>query len=619
LARTKKRQQQMNKIHKARNAKRRAQLVIQPDDFRTCIPAMNVPESLKLIADRDPSLWMSFFEYFQFFEKHHYMQYGKSSIQKINDFVSLFFTACQRDDYLPAKQYLANLIQCGHILQHLVAVSSYRTTNSVLDASLMIEGNVPKIMTLQNPRCDLQLNQEKLFDIDPQSASIWYMMYLLGISATTAKTYANMHRHLELMDERWIPPHNSVSGLYFGCTYINPGAVRRVKSIMNKGIKAKGVPTFTNNPDPKSIAIVTERWHRNHAVYKSQSPLLEQLKDDYKLTLVWTNPPDQVPPTIVKDYFDDVCHMYFKPDGSMVIPDKVKNNDFAMVYYPDIGMSDESIWMSNMRIAPIQAVGYGHPDTTGDNNEIDYFIGGHVEKDAGAAYSETQILIPGLAQEPAWPSVERQNNYIDDGIVRINCVWGPDKYNHPLLMMLAEINKAVYKINPDSKHEFNMYGSPGLNRYAALPVFNHDVKTLLPNAKIHSQWEYVDYMREAEKSDFALNSFPFGCYNVLVESLWMGLPFLSLVGDRFYNKAGAYLNERVGMEENNFHDPQGMIAKAAELITNPEALKKQREHLAALDLKERLFTLEGKHFLGAVDHILANHPINDTTLIGEQQ
>lgn len=581
------------------------------------VPAMNVPEALKMIADRDPKLWVAFLQYFNFFERHHYLQYGNQTIQKINDFVGLFFAACQRDDYLPEKAYLGSLVQCGHILQHLVASSSYRTTDSVLDASLMLAGNVPKIMALQNPRCELQLNQSKLFDIDPNAASIWYMTYLLGISCATPETYKNMYRHLELMDERWVPPHNSVSGLYFGCTYINPDSVRRVKSIINKGIKSKGVPTVTNNPDPKSIAIVTQRWHRNHAVYKSQAPLLEQLKGKYKLTLVWTDPPADTPSTRVDDYFDDVCHMYFKPDGSLVIPEQVKNNDFAMVYYPDIGMSDESIWMSNMRIAPVQAVGYGHPDTTGDNNEIDYFIGGQIEKDTEKCYSETQILIPGLAQEPAWPSVERQHNYIDDGVVRINCVWGPDKYNYPLLTMLAEINKAVAAINPDSKHEFHLYGSPGLNRYAALPVFNREIRNLLPNAQVHSGWEYHDYMREAEKSDFAMNSFPFGCYNVLVESLWMRMPFLSLVGDRFYNKAGMYLNDKVGLSENNFDAQPGLIAKAAELITNPEELKRQRAHLAALDLKETLFTLEGEHFLGAVDYLLANHPVTETTLIGE--
>jgi hypothetical protein len=140
---------------------------------------------------------------------------------------------------------------------------------------------------------------------------------------------------------------------------------------------------------------VTERWHRNHAVYKSAGPLVEQLLDKYDLTLVWTNPPDREPPTIVKEYFDKVVHCYFKADGNLVIPDELMNNDLQMIYYPDIGMSDESVWMSNMRFAPIQAVGYGHPDTTGDGNEIDYFLCGDVEKNADDAYSELVYVFRG--------------------------------------------------------------------------------------------------------------------------------------------------------------------------------------------------------------------------------
>jgi hypothetical protein len=341
------------------------------------------------------------------------------------------------------------------------------------------------------------------------------------------------------------------------------------------------------------------------------------LAGKYKLTLVWTNPPDSVPPNIVKEYFDSVVYCYFKPDGELVIPDEVKNNNFQMIYFPDVGMSDESIWMSNMRIAPIQAVGYGHPDTTGDGNEIDYFIGGDIEKESTDAYAETMVLLPGLAQEPAWPTAEKQNNYNDDGVVRINCVWGPDKYNFRLLQVLEMINKTVVRINSKTNHEFHFFGSPGLNRYGALPSFVREVKKLLPNVQVHSEWEYYDYMREAEKHDFALNSYPFGCYNVLVESLWMGVPFLTLIGKRFYNKAGMYLNEQVEMSENNFHDVQPLVAKAAELITNPEELKRQRDHLASVDLKTALFTLKGNHFLEAVEYILNNHPFTKTKIIGE--
>ncbi|MHC4299398.1 MAG: tetratricopeptide repeat protein [Planctomycetota bacterium] len=622
---TKNRKKRMDNQKKARALRQKkaeaARPLIRFDSPKDVgVPMVDFDRMLRAIADRDPRVWQSFVQYLHHFESCHYVRYGREAVKALNQFVQCFFTALATEGFQPDNQSLVNLIQMNHLTQHVIASTSYQNTDALLDSALSMDMNLPKILMLMNPRCEIQLKQDKLFEADPTLASLWYNAYMLGISSPTKLIQTNIYRHLAQMDERWTPPNHSVSGLYFSSTYHNPDAVRRVKSIMNAGMKRTGrMPEFTNRPsegDQKHIAIVSNRWHRNHAVYKSASPLVEQLVGKYKLTLIWTAAPDAIPPTIVKDYFDDMLHCYFKPDGTLVVPDEMLSNDYDMVYFPDIGMSDESIWLSNCRIAPVQAVGYGHPDTTGDNNEIDYFVGGDVEKHSTSAYSETMVLLPGLAQEPAWPTAERKFNYKDDGVVRVNCVWGPDKYNFTLLQVLQAINAKVVETNKEPTHEFHLFASPGVNRYAALPSFSREVSKLLPNAVIHSEQEYYDYMENAEMHDFSLNSFPFGCYNVLIESLYMGLPFLSLVGDRFYNRAGMWLNDQIGMSENNFAQPNEFVAKAAELINNPAELRRQRDHLASLDLKDCLFTLKGDHFLEAVEYMLANHPFTETKIIG---
>lgn len=612
--------QRKQKLLKAKKDAENAPLVIEPVDVTKQVPTMNVDAFMLAVANRDKRAWDALMHFMGFFEQHHYRHFGTPDIKRINDFAFCVSAAMMREDFLPTPAQAGKLVQMSHLMQALFASSCHRSTNVLLDCVIPMQGNVPKILALMNPRCEIQIDQAKMFDVDPILSSVWYTSYLLGLSSPTGLIQKNLYRHLHNMDERWVPTSHVMSGLYFSCTYHNPDSVRRVKSIINRGIKSLGkVPPITNVPNPKSIAIVTNRWHRNHAVYKSASPLVEQLVGKYKLTLVWTGQKSTMPKTAVTSYFDKVVYAHFLQNGEMVLPPEVVNNDFQMVYFPDIGMSDESIWMSNMRMAPIQAVGYGHPDTTGDGNEIDYFIGGDVEKDATDAYSETMVLLPGLAQEPAWPTADRKYNYKDDGVVRVNCVWGPDKYNFSLLKVLEEINRRTHAINPESKHEIHLFGSPGMNRYAALPPFIREVTQLLPNAVIHAEQEYYEYMENAEMHDFSLNSFPFGCYNVLIESLYMGLPFLTVVGNRFYSRAGMYLNQQVGMEENNFNDANGMIDKAVKLITDPVELRRQRDHLASINLKECLFTLKGNHFLEAVEYIIANHPFNQTKIIGDDR
>jgi hypothetical protein len=617
---TKKRQKQLKKIKQRKQMKeRKAPLVKMPSDPTVHIPTVNYNAWMRAIADRDPKVWDAMISYLLFFEKHHYKAFGVQAIKSMNEFGQVVYSTLADEEMSPTLDQATKLVQMGHLFQHLMAVCAHETNDAAIKNVLLQQGNVPKLLFLLNPRCNMQVDQSKLFEVEPFLTSIWFNTYMLGISTPTKTIQTNIYRHLHCMDERWTPPHHCLTGLYFTCTYHNPESAKRVKGIINKGIKSKSLPTFNNNPDPKSIAIVTNKWHRNHAVYKSASTLVEQLKGKYKLTLVWTAPKDRMPDTIVDDYFDKVVNCYFQPGGHLTIPNELKDNDFQMVYFPDIGMTDESVWLSNCRIAPIQAMGYGHPETSGDNSEIDYFIGGDIEKQSTDQYSETMVLLPGLAQEPAWPTAERKYNYIDDGIVRMNCVWGPDKYNSTLLSLLVEINNRVWKKDPKSKHEIHLFASPGINRYAALPSFRNEISRILPNAEIHSEQEYYDYMENAEMHDFSLNSFPFGCYNVLIESLYLGLPFLTLVGNRFYNRAGMWLNEQIDMDCNNFNTTGDFIDQATRLVTEPDRLKEQREHLASIDLKERLFTLRGNHFLEAVEYIVENHPFIETKIIGEDK
>lgn len=610
------------KKHIAKNQQKRkvkaveAQYILPPVDLKTHIPEVNEDAWLRGILNRDPAVFDAIIKYAVYFEDHHYKQYGSQAVLALDKYVRLTFLALLTSELVPTPNQACGLIQTSHLFKNLCAVSNYGTTDSALRSVLHMEKNLPKVLFLQNSRTEFQLNQSQLFDKDPILASLWYRTYLLGNSTPTAIEQTNMFRHLEDMDERWQPYMHPVTGTYFTSTYHNPDAARRCKGIMNRAMKKKIPHTFTNKPNPKKIAIITNKWHRNHAVYKSAGPLVEQLVGKYELDLIWTgsgNSEGKVPDNIVSDYFENIYHCYFSDDGSMFIPNELRNNDYAMIYFPDIGMTDESIWLSNCRMAPIQAMGYGHPETSGDDSEIDYFIGGDIEAEVTDRYSETMVLIPGLAQHPAWPTAERKNNWEPSEKVRINCVLGPDKYNYTWLTMLAAINEGVGSLDT---HEFHFFCSPGVNRYASLPVFINDIKRTVPNAIIHSEQEYYAYMENAEQHDFSINSFPFGGYNTLVESLYLGLPFVTLVGERFYNRAGEYLNSLVGLDELSSKVPREVVNICIKLIKEPEYLKEKREHLASIDLKETLFCDSGEHFLEAVQHILSNHPFNETKRIG---
>lgn len=547
-----------------------------------------------------------------FFDQTHYVEYGGSDQSRINEFVLTVFMVMTDTKFKPSKQDGYLLVGYSHVFAHIVASSVYQTTNPVL-LQILSDGqdNFQRALFMCNSMCPINIDQKAFFDIDPHLASIWFNVYVMTNSNSTPVKQKNLLKIYQEMDERWEPPYPNISGVYFTVTYFAQEFARRCKGIMNNGIKSRINVDIVNKPNPKSIAIATSKWHRNHAVYKSASPLVNQLKGHYKTTFIHLG--EHTPKDLMTEGFDQVCHVKFK-DDKLILPPSVQNNDFQLVYYPDIGMSHESIWLSNLRLAPIQAVGYGHPDTTGDNNCIDYFIGGDCEKDCKDYYSEQMILLPGLAQAPAWPSYERKYNWVNEEPVKINCIWGPDKYNYCMLQGLAEISKQA-----KTDHVWHFYPSPAINRYAAFIPFHSEVKRILPNSVIHGDLHYAKYMEESEKGDFAVNSFPFGGYNTIVESFYLGLPVVTLEGHRFYNQAASHLLRTVGMPELTTTDPNKFVSKCVEMIDDKVVRSEYRKELTGMNLKHVLFENIGDDFKKAIDYIIANHPIKrgDPILIGE--
>lgn len=76
---------------------------------------------------------------------------------------------------------------------------------------------------------------------------------------------------------------------------------------------------------------------------------------------------------------------------------QLTNLKLDVLFYPDIGMSSTSYYLAHARIAPIQVVTWGHPDTTGINT-LDYFVSAkHLETTVSLVdYSESVVLLSRL-------------------------------------------------------------------------------------------------------------------------------------------------------------------------------------------------------------------------------
>ena len=85
-----------------------------------------------------------------------------------------------------------------------------------------------------------------------------------------------------------------------------------------------------------------------------------------------------------------------------------------------------------------------------------------------------------------------------------------------------------------------------------------------------------DYLTVYDKIDIALDTFPRTGGTTAADALWMGVPVITLAGERYVERLVASKLEAIGRPEWVATNPQEYIAKAIELAQNPALLKELR-------------------------------------------
>lgn len=583
--------------------------VIFPATAEKHVPEINQSKMYQLFLEgKNAAVCEAIVKVLDFYETHNYNSIDLEAMVNINDFVGVVLALMSNPSFkIPGDQYGLPMIAKAHLFANLVRISAYGTTDCVLSHLLCQTGNFVKLLFLYTARNSVYVPVKQLFDVNPQYASAWYFTYPLPtIGQITPTVYGNLQRHATEMDDRYVLTDQRLTPLYFTCTYQNDrdGNDRRIKEILNRGAaKIASQVKVKNTPKRDSIALVTAKWFENSAVHKSSAPLIERLRKRYKLTLIHVG--SRRPEKMILEPFDTVHYLQFNKDGTLPT-EPIEDNDFQAVYFPDVGMNDESIWLSNIRWAPIQITSYGHPVST-FSSQMDYFIAGfdsEVHEDLEDNYSERVVLIPGIGAHPTWPNYEAKFPEKRSEKMIVNCVWGPDKHNWPMYQALAHIED-----KSKAAVEFQLFCSKGVHRYQSFLPFKSEVAQILPDvAKIHADKEYFEYMEEAEYADFALNSFPFGGYNTVVESLYLRKPVITMEGKKFYNKAGACLLRKVGLGDLVVQTMDEFIELTLRMLNDADFLREKQDHLRNIDLRKVLFdTDEPAYFEQAIEYLIDNH------------
>ena len=144
---------------------------------------------------------------------------------------------------------------------------------------------------------------------------------------------------------------------------------------------------------------------------------------------------------------------------------QIENENLDIIFYPEIGMSPTIYFLAFARLAPVQIVSWGHPETTGINT-IDYFLSSTLlEPDnIKKKYSETLICLsqfPLFYQPPK--NLGALKNRKDLGLPENVCLYGCPQSLFKLHPDFDSILEKILLKDPDSY--IVLIGNKGKERY----------------------------------------------------------------------------------------------------------------------------------------------------------
>jgi protein O-GlcNAc transferase len=99
---------------------------------------------------------------------------------------------------------------------------------------------------------------------------------------------------------------------------------------------------------------------------------------------------------------------------------------------------------------------------------------------------------------------------------------------------------------------------------------------------------YLDYLDLFNRIDLGLDTFPFNGAITTMEGLWMGVPVVTLAGEKMTSRAGQSILSRLGLEIFAAPSPEEYVAKAVAFASQLDALEQIRRALRSWMLKSPL-------------------------------
>ena len=325
----------------------------------------------------------------------------------------------------------------------------------------------------------------------------------------------------------------------------------------------------------------------DHTIGKLYQGLIEKL-DRKKLELSVIHLPNAKQDN-VSNQIDNLADGTIRLSGDLSVQqNSLEGAELDVIFYTDIGMSPETYFLAFSRLAPVQVVSWGHPDTTGLDS-MDYFLSASsIEpEDAHSHYSERLVCLnrlPSFYQPsaclPAAPSRS------DLGLPGTGTLYGCPQ---TLFKIHPDFDVVLAKIAQQDPEGYIVLVEGQVESWSELlrARWARDFPVLLDRTLFLPRMAQQQFLALLKQMDVLLDTVHFGSGNTLYEAMMVGTPIVTWPGNYMRGRivAGAY--RQMGITDPPIAETIDDYAElAVALAHDPDRQSELRTALRAAGSKE---------------------------------
>ena len=264
----------------------------------------------------------------------------------------------------------------------------------------------------------------------------------------------------------------------------------------------------------------------------------------------------------------------------------IRADNLHVLIYPEIGMDAMASKLATLRLAPVQCVSWGHPDTTGMPT-IDYFLSSDLMEPEGADahYSERLIRLPGLGIGYAPLDVQEEpTDFAAFGVRPTATVYLCCQYVSKYLPQYDDVFAHIAAAVPDSQFLFINPRSDSLmirlrrRLDMAFGRYGLDAEKHVVTLPYLTPGQYAALNRRA---DVYLDSIGWSGGNTTLEAVAAGLPVVTLPGALMRGRHSSAILTQIGVTETVASDLNHYIEIAVRLASDTDWRRSVSARVAA--------------------------------------